>query len=120
MATILIVDDSKTDAYVHAGILKKLGHDISFAEDGEIGIEMAITNKPELILMDVIMPGQNGFQVTRKLSRNPETTNIPIIIISTKHDETDKIYGQRQGAIEYLVKPVEEDDLIAAVNKALS
>jgi len=120
MATILIVDDSKTDAYVHSEILKKLGHDISFAGDGETGIEMAISRKPDLILMDVIMPGQNGFQATRKLSKNPETADIPIIIISTKHEETDKIYGQRQGAIEYLVKPVEEDVLIAAVNKVLN
>jgi len=120
MATILIVDDSKTDAYVHAGMLKDLGHEISFAEDGEKGLEMATSTRPDLILMDIIMPGQNGFQVTRKLSKNPETADIPIIIISSKHDETDKIYGQRQGAVEYLVKPVEADALVAAVNKALS
>ena len=119
MAAILIVDDSKTDAYIHSGMLEKHGHKISFAEDGETGMKMAKTDQPDLILMDIVMPDQNGFQLTRKISKAPETASIPIIIISTKSGETDIIYGMRQGAINYLVKPVKEDDLIAAVNVAL-
>lgn len=119
MADILIVDDSKTDAFVHAEMLKKHGHNISFAENGETGIEKAAGEQPDLILMDLIMPGMNGFQATRKLTKASETANIPIIIVSTKNEETDIVYGQRQGAIDYLIKPVKEDALIAAVEKAL-
>jgi len=119
MANILIVDDSNTYAQAHAMMLEKLGHSITFAENGEKAIEMATANKPDLILMDLIMPGMNGFQATRKLSKAPETSSIPIIITSSKDQETDIIYGQRQGAVEYLVKPVEENALIEAVKKAL-
>jgi len=119
MANILIVDDSNTFAQSHAKMLGKHGHNISFAENGEIAIEKAHAEKPDLILMDLVMPGMNGFQATRKLSKDDETSGIPIIITSSKDQETDIIYGQRQGAVEYLVKPVDEDTLVAAVNKAL-
>ena len=119
MANILIVEDSKTDAYMFSEMLKKVGHSVSHAEDGESAIEMVNADKPDLILMDIIMPGMNGFQVTRKLSKDSETAHIPIIMISTKSGETDIIYGQRQGAIEYLVKPVAEETLITAAKKAL-
>ncbi len=119
MANILIVDDSQTYAQSHAKVLEKQGHSISFAENGEDAIEKASSEKPDLILMDLIMPGMNGFQATRKISKNDDTAHIPIIITSSKDQETDIIYGQRQGAVEYLVKPVDDDALIAAVSKAL-
>lgn len=119
MANILIVDDSSTYAQTHAKILEKQGHSISYAENGEVGVEKAKSEKPDLILMDLVMPGMNGFQATRKISKDPETSSIPIIITSSKDQETDVIYGQRQGAVEYLIKPVDEDALVAAVNKAL-
>ena len=120
MANILIVDDSNTFAQSHAKMLEKQGHHISFAADGETAIEKAHADKPDLILMDLIMPGMNGFQATRKLSKDEETSGIPIIITSSKDQETDIVYGQRQGAVEYLVKPVDENTLVTAVNKALA
>jgi len=94
--------------------------EVSVAANGEEGIEKAIAIKPDCILMDVVMPGKNGFQATRDLSRNPETSAIPVIIITTKDQETDKIWGMRQGARDYIVKPASERDLIERINKVLS
>lgn len=119
MANILIVDDSATYAQTHAKMLEKEGHHISFAVDGDAAIEKACAENPDLILMDLVMPGMNGFQATRKLSKNEGTAHIPIIITSSKDQETDIIYGQRQGAVEYLIKPIEETDLLTAVSKAI-
>ena len=98
-----------------------MNHDIqvSVAINGEEGIEKAIEIKPDCILMDVVMPGKNGFQATRDLSRNPATSAIPVIIITTKDQETDKIWGMRQGARDYIVKPAVERDLIERINKVL-
>lgn len=119
MAKILIVDDSQTYALSHKEMLKGEGHEFVMAGDGEEGLSMAKAEKPDLILMDLVMPGMNGFQATRKLSKDPETENIPVIVTSSKDGETDVIYAQRQGAVDYLIKPIEKDDLIAAVNKVL-
>jgi twitching motility two-component system response regulator PilH len=98
-----------------------MNHDIevSVAINGDEGIEKAIEIKPDCILMDVVMPGKNGFQATRDLSRNPATSAIPVIIITTKDQETDKIWGMRQGARDYIVKPAVERDLIERINKVL-
>ena len=93
--------------------------EVSVAKNGEEGIEKAIETKPDCILMDVVMPGKNGFQATRDLSRNPETSTIPVIIITTKDQETDKIWGMRQGAKDYIVKPADERDLIERINKVM-
>ena len=120
MTHILIIDDSPTEVHVFKSILEKNQIEVSVANDGEEGIAKAIATKPDLILMDVVMPGKNGFQATRDLSRNPETANIPVIIITTKDQETDKIWGMRQGAKDYIVKPANEGDLIARINKVLS
>ena len=94
--------------------------EVSVAVNGEEGIEKAIQIRPDCILMDVVMPGKNGFQATRDLSRNPETSAIPVIIITTKDQETDKIWGMRQGARDYIVKPAGESELIECINKVLS
>lgn len=93
--------------------------DVSVATDGDEGIAKALEMKPDCILMDVVMPGKNGFQATRDLSRNPETASIPVIIITTKDQETDKIWGVRQGAKDYIVKPINEADLLERINKVL-
>ena len=119
MAHILIVDDSPTEVHVYRKILEKNGHQISVAENGEAGIEKAASEIPDLILMDVVMPGMNGFQATRQLSRDKKTASIPVIIITTKDQETDKVWGMRQGAKDYIVKPVREPELIERVNSAL-
>ncbi len=116
MATVLIVDDSPTEVHVYQTMLKKHGFTVEVAENGEEGIAKAQAMRPDLILMDVVMPGMNGFQATRELSRNSATAGIPIIIITTKDQETDKVWGLRQGAKDYIVKPVKENVLIEHVN----
>ena len=119
MTHILIIDDSPTEVHVFKNMLLNNDLEVSVAKNGEEGIEKAIEMKPDCILMDVVMPGKNGFQATRDLSRNPATSTIPVIIITTKDQETDKIWGMRQGARDYIVKPADEQDLIERINKVL-
>ncbi|MEA5445251.1 response regulator [Gammaproteobacteria bacterium AB-CW1] len=119
MATVLIVDDSPTEVHVFKSQLEKAGYEVIAAESGEEGLEKARSEKPDVIIMDVVMPGMSGFQATRQLAKNDNTRDIPVIIITTKDQETDKIWGMRQGAIAYLVKPVKEDQLIGKVKEAL-
>lgn len=120
MTHVLIIDDSPTEIHVFKTMLEKNQIKVSTANDGEEGIAKAIEIKPDCILMDVVMPGKNGFQATRDLSRNPATSNIPVIIITTKDQETDKIWGMRQGAKDYIVKPADESDLIERINNVLN
>lgn len=115
MSLVLIVDDSPTEQHVLTQVLEKNGFETLVASDGEEAISMAATSQPDLILMDVVMPGMNGFQATRQLSRNPDTSTIPVVMVTSKDQETDRIWGLRQGAVDYLMKPVKQDDLLAAV-----
>ena len=119
MANIFIVDDSPTEVHVLKAILEKNGHAVESADNAEAGIEQITAKKPNLVLMDVVMPGMNGFQATRALTKAPETENIPIIIVTTKDQETDKMWGLRQGAKDYITKPVDEALLIEKVNSLL-
>lgn len=119
MAHILIVDDSPTERHVLQGMLERNGFRVSLAASGEEGVAQAKAIKPDLILMDVVMPGLNGFQATRELSRTPDTASIPVIIVTTKDQETDRIWGMRQGARDYLTKPVQESQLIATIRAVL-
>lgn len=116
--TILVVDDSPTERYFLTDLLRKNGFEIVAAETGEEGVAKAKQEKPDLILMDVVMPGLNGFQATRMLSRDPSTKAIPVIMCTTKNQETDRVWGLRQGAIDYLVKPIVAEALLAKI-KAL-
>jgi len=120
MAHILIVDDSPTEQAGLSKMLHKYGHICSFAYTGETGISFAQKIKPDIILMDVVMPETNGFQATRRISRDPETAHIPIIMVSTKGQATDRYWGIRQGAKDYLTKPVSEAALMSAVNGLLT
>ncbi len=113
--TILVVDDSATERHILGEILSKAGYSVSFAQDGETGIEQAKATKPDLILMDVVMPGLNGFQATRAISKDPATEHIPIIICTTKDQETDRVWGLRQGAKDYILKPVNGAELLQKV-----
>lgn len=119
MAQILIVDDSPTEAHVLKGMLEKHGFEIETAENGAEGIERAKELKPDLILMDVVMPGPNGFQATRQLTKDSATKDIPVIIVTTKDQETDRVWGMRQGAKDFLTKPVAEKTLMDKINAAL-
>jgi twitching motility two-component system response regulator PilH len=119
MATVLIVDDSPTEVHVLKGMLERNGYRVAMATNGEDGIKKAKAEKPDLVLMDVVMPGMNGFQATRHLNQDPETASIPVIIVSNKNMDTDKIWGLRQGAKDYITKPVTEKDLIAKIKAVL-
>lgn len=112
---VLIVDDSPTERYYLTDILTKNGFTVTTAENGEEALVKIKEDKPELILMDVVMPGANGFQVTRSISRDPELADVPIIICTTKNQETDRIWGIRQGARDYVVKPVDADELLSKI-----
>ena len=118
MARILIVDDSPSQLVGLKRIVEKMGHQVITAEDGSAGVEVAKREVPDLILMDVVMPGLNGFQATRAITREEKTKHIPVIICTTKDQETDKIWGLRQGAKDYVTKPIGESDLIEKI-KAL-
>lgn len=116
MANILIIEDSPTDTRVFSLMLERGGHSVRATPSAEDGIALAEKEQPDLILMDVILPGMSGFQATRALSRSPKTQHIPIIIVSTKGMETDRVWGLRQGAKDYVVKPPAEADLLGRIN----
>lgn len=118
--TILIVDDSPTETHILKGILERGGYRVITADNGERGVSAAMETIPNLILMDVVMPGLNGFQATRQLSQTPETADIPIIMVSTKGQETDRAWGMRQGARDYVVKPVSPDELLDKISVVLN
>ena len=115
---VLIVDDSPTEAHVYKTYLEKAGIEVVVADTAENGIQAAVDEAPDVILMDVVMPGMNGFQATRQLSREDTTANIPIVLLTTKGAETDKVWGMRQGATDYIVKPVKEEDLVTRLKAA--
>ena len=112
---ILIVDDSPTERHVLNDMLTKAGYEVVASDNGEDTILKARMLKPDLILMDVVMPGLNGFQATRAISRDPDTKTIPIIMCTSKNQETDKIWGLRQGARDYVMKPIDRGELLAKI-----
>lgn len=112
---ILIVDDSPTERFFLSGLLEKQGYQVIIAESGEEAIVKAKQEKPDLIVMDVVMPGLNGFQATRAINKDEETKGIPVIMCTTKGQETDKVWGMRQGARDYIVKPVNQDELLKKI-----
>ena len=120
MARILIVDDSPTETFRFKEILTKHGYEVLDASNGADGVTLAESALPDLILMDVVMPGVNGFQATRQITRGEKTKHIPIIIVSTKDQATDRVWGKRQGARDYLTKPVEEEALIEVIKQYLN
>jgi len=112
---ILVVDDSPTERHFLTELLTKNGYQVITAESGEESIEKAKSESPDLVLMDVVMPGLNGFQATRTLTRDDATKHIPVIVCTSKGQETDKIWGLRQGAQDYLVKPVNSEELLSKI-----
>jgi len=119
MAKILVVDDSPTMLSGTTKILASAGHDVVQAANGAEGIEKASSDNPDIIIMDVVMPDINGFQATRKITTTPETKHIPVIILTTKDQETDKVWAKRQGASDYIVKPPDSNELLAKINNLL-
>ncbi|KRG42365.1 two-component system response regulator [Stenotrophomonas panacihumi] len=120
MARILIVDDSPSQLLGIQRIVEKLGHETITATDGAAGVEAAKASLPDLVLMDVVMPNLNGFQATRTLKREPSTQNIPVILVTTKDQDTDRMWGMRQGARAYITKPFSEDELSEVIERIFS
>ena len=119
MTTILIVDDSPTELLALANMLKKNGYSVLEAESGESGVEIASREQPDVILMDIVLPGLNGFQATRQLNKARETEHIPVVMVTSKDQETDKVWGMRQGAKAYLTKPVSEESLVDVLKEVV-
>jgi twitching motility two-component system response regulator PilH len=115
MARVLIVDDSPTDTVAIYRMLKKHGHNVMFADGGLSGIAMAREQQPDVILMDVVMPEINGYQATRRLSQDKMTAHIPVVMVSSKTQETDRVWGLRQGAKAYVCKPASEAELAGII-----
>lgn len=120
MSKVLIIDDSPTEVHVFKNWLEKNDFDVLTAESGEQGLATARAEAPDAIIMDVVMPGMSGFQATRQLSKDPATSGIPVVIVTTKDQETDRIWGMRQGAVDYLTKPVSEDQLVGKLKEAMA
>jgi len=120
MALVMIVDDSPTEVHVMRTALEKHGFDTVSAASGSECITLAKEMHPDLILMDIVMPDVNGFQATRALTRDPSTQSIPVVMVTTKSQESDRIWGMRQGAVDYLVKPVKASDLVAKAEEILA
>jgi twitching motility two-component system response regulator PilH len=116
---ILVVDDSPTEIHIFKKILEKQGYEILVAKDGQEGVDIAKQALPDIILMDVVMPVLNGFQATRQLKNDESTADIPVIMVTTKGQQTDKNWGMRQGATEYLVKPVAPAELLSKIRSLI-
>jgi twitching motility two-component system response regulator PilH len=117
---IMVVDDSPTQRYFLMDLLTKNGYNVVAVETGEEALAKVKQEAPNLIIMDVVMPGQNGFQTTRAITKDPETENIPVIMCTSKSQETDKIWGLRQGARDFMVKPVDPDELLKKISTFLA
>ena len=120
MARILIVDDSPTQLMGIQRIVEKLGHETFTATDGAAGVEAAKETLPDLVLMDVVMPNLNGFQATRTLKREATTSHIPVILVTTKDQDTDRMWGMRQGAKAYITKPFSEAELSEVIERVFA
>ena len=119
MSKILVVDDSPTEIHQFKAMLEQMGHEVITAENGRDGVKMAIAEQPDVVLMDIVMPDMNGFQATRQIARGADTKHIPVIIVSSKNQETDKVWGQRQGAKGYITKPVDTNELVSVMQACM-
>jgi twitching motility two-component system response regulator PilH len=120
MALILIIDDSPTEVHVMQKALERHGYRTAVAADGAEGVRLARQMRPDLIFMDIVMPGVNGYQATRTLVNDPDTRSIPIVMVTSKGQEADRVWGLRQGAVDYLVKPVSPDQLVEKAQATLA
>lgn len=120
MARILVVEDSPSTLETFRKALENAGHSVLKAVDGNEAINVARAEQPDVILMDIVMPEMNGFQATRRLTSDAETSHIPVVMVTTKDQETDRVWGKRQGAVGYLTKPVSDQQLIKEVERVLT
>ena len=120
MATVLLVEDNELNQEVATELLRGAGLVVDVADNGKSGVEKVLSASYDIVLMDVVMPGQSGYQATRELARDPQTCEIPVVICSSKGNESDRVWGMRQGAVDYIVKPVSADILVAKAQLALA
>lgn len=120
MAKVLIVDDSPTQVFTLKKLVEEWGHETLVAENGDEALELARTEQPNVILMDIVMPGMSGYQTTRKLSRDQATHGIPVIFVSTMDGEAERVWGMRQGAAAFVTKPVNAASLFTAISDAVA
>lgn len=120
MARILLIEDSPTDRAVFTQWLERDGHEVLLASNAEDGLTLAREQQPDLVLMDVVLPGMSGFQATRALTRGEATSRIPVLIVSTKSMETDRAWGMRQGAVDYIVKPPRQEELLERIKQLVN
>lgn len=120
MANVLIVDDSATEIRQMSKWLSKAGHTVLTAANGEQGVDIARSKQPDLVVMDIVMPGLNGFQATRQLQKDQSTNAIPVVIVTSKDQETDRLWGERQGAKAFLTKPVNEKTLLNTIDALIA
>lgn len=114
---ILLVDDSRTELHVISDMLRRQGFSVRTAQNGEEALKRLDEERPDLVLLDVVMPGQNGFQLTRRITRDPRFEGLPVILCTSKNQDTDRVWGMRQGALDYMVKPIQADDLVARIKR---
>ena len=117
--SVLVVDDSPTDLQMLSALLRKQGYDVMTAVDGEEALDKAAAAKPPLVVLDIILPKKNGFQVCRQLKTTADTQGIKVILVSSKNQQSDKFWGLKQGADDYIAKPYQDDEMLAAVAKQL-
>ncbi len=115
MATVLVVEDTLTQAEIISGTLRKAGYDVIVATSSEEAKAKLAQQKPNLLVLDVVLPGESGFEFCRELKSNSETKDIPIVLCSTKSGEMDKFWGMKQGAAAYLTKPIDTEELVRTV-----
>lgn len=120
MAKVLVVDDSPTEIFQFKDMLEGLGHIVITAENGRDGVAICDAEQPDVVLMDIVMPDMNGFQATRQICRGESTRHIPVIIVSSKDQETDKVWGERQGARGYITKPVNGRELLSVIESVIA
>ena len=120
MSVILIIDDSPTELHLFQNMLEKNGFGTLVADSGEEGLRRAKVSRPDCILMDVVMPGMNGFEAKRTLARDEATAHIPVVFVTTQNDNVDRDWGMRQGAVDYMTKPVDAASLQAAIDAAIA
>lgn len=115
MPTILVVEDSPTEMQIVRTALQNKGYEVITATNGEEGLEKVRSQLPSLVVLDVVLPGRNGFQVCRDLKSSPDTKDVPVILLTSKTQESDRFWGMKQGADAYLTKPWREEELLALV-----
>jgi twitching motility two-component system response regulator PilH len=115
ISKVLVVDDSKTELHYLANLLTQHGYLVRTAENAEETLRLLADDRPDLILLDVVMPGQNGFQLTRTITRDPRYAGVPVILCTSKNQETDRVWGMRQGALDYFTKPIDPSELLARI-----